>query len=169
MKRWVGTKRNFSGHAFNTKVAERLRDLGWNAEHDLELPGILNIKLDKAYGDVDVFAWHKTSNRVLAIECKDLQFAKTEGEIAKQLYEFRGKDNHKRKPDRLKKHLQRISVLDEHAERVGKFTDMEQAPSIEIVLVFSSVVPMAFSEDEIFSNITVCDFDSLECSIVNNA
>ena len=65
--------------------------MGWSAEPDVMVSHILKREGLKGFGDVDVLAWSRERGRVLvSIECKDLHYRKTEGEIAEQLADFRG-------------------------------------------------------------------------------
>ncbi len=162
MQKWIGRKRNAVGHDFNNNVATKLRELGWETKSNIKLTEALNKKLDKNYGDIDVLAWDKDSGRTLIIECKDLMLAKTHGEIARQLQEFRGRDNEKRQPDRLKKHLNRIEVLQSNIDVFAKYIGFKKAPQIETHLVFRNLVPIAFSTDDIFNNVKITPYDSLE-------
>src|SRR5205807_8931733 len=73
------------------------------------------------YGDVDVLAGRADTDRVLLIECKDVQHRKNEGEIAEQLSDFRGEVKPDGKPDLLLKHLKRVALIQRSEERrVGK-------------------------------------------------
>lgn len=162
MQKWIGRKRNAAGHDFNNNVATKLSELGWEAKSNIKLTEALNKKLAKNYGDIDVLAWDKDSGRTLIIECKDLTLARTHGEIARQLQEFRGRDNEKRQPDRLKKHLNRIEVLQSNIDVFAKYIGFKKAPQIETHLVFRNLVPIAFSMDDIFNNVQITPYDSLE-------
>lgn len=157
---WIGAAENKRGHEFNKKVAKRFEELGWKARHDIKLTEILNDKLDRNYGDVDVLAWKDT--RVLAIECKDLELAMTNSDVARQLNEFRGEIRPKNlKPDRLKKHLLRMEVLQEHEQGVAKFIKSPHPVSIEAGLVFSRIVPMQFTNIASEQNIVIATIDEL--------
>jgi len=162
MQKWIGCKRNVAGHEFNNKVAEELRELKWEAKSNIKLTEALNKKLDKNYGDIDVLAWNKDSRRTLVIECKDLSLAKTHGEIARQLQEFRGRDNKKGQPDRLKKHLTRIKVLQSNIDAFAKYIGFKKTPNIETHLVFRNLVPIAFSTDDVFNDVQITPYDSLQ-------
>ncbi len=162
MRKWIGTRRNAAGHDFNEKVAERLRTLGWMARSNVKLTEILNTKLDRNYGDVDVLAWNKKLNRVMAIECKDLGSAKTHGEIASQLQQFRGRDTDKGKPDRLKKHLDRLEVLQSKREAVARYVGWGRLLSIEGHLVFENLVPVIFSLDDTLAKVKITEYDFLD-------
>ncbi len=143
MRSWIGTAENKRGHAFNKEVAAHLESLGWNAWSDIKMTRILNAKLDRDYGDVDVLAWK--AGRVVAIECKDLELAVTPTGIARQLYDFRGKSNHYGKPDRLRKHITRLELLNLHKAAVGRFVAGHESRLVEGLIVFSKVVPMHFA------------------------
>ncbi|MCP4176599.1 MAG: hypothetical protein GY756_02435 [bacterium] len=162
MKSWIGTRKDAVGHEFNKKVANRLIELGWKAESDVKLTKILNKKLDKDYGDIDVLAWQNGSGRVLCIECKDLEYAKTPGEVSRQLSEFRGLYDEKGKPDRLRKHLKRMKVLKRNKRIFSEYVKKSEGIKIETHLVFSNIVPMAFSTDEIFRDIKITFFHLLK-------
>lgn len=144
MRSWIGAAENKRGHEFNAKVSDRLRELGWQTKPNIKLTEILNDKLDRNYGDIDVLAWN--GERILVIECKDLELAMTVGDIARQIHEFRGVDGLNGKPDRLKKHLARIAVLRDRMDAVRKYTESVDSGEVESCLVFSEIVPMAFSE-----------------------
>ncbi len=161
MRRYAGYARHRDGMAFNTKVAERLIELGWKTQPELKLTKILRRSLDRDYGDVDVLAWNTEQKRVLIIECKDLQTRKTYGEIAEQLSDFRGEEaNGKR--DLLRKHLDRVGVLREQMALVGKYLELDSDFSIESVVVFSYPVPMQFSTGPIREQADLFTFDTLD-------
>jgi hypothetical protein len=144
MRTWIGAEENRRGHKFNSDVAERLKQLGWEVRVNIRATEILNTKLDRDYGDVDVLAWR--NGRVLAIECKDLELAMTTGEIARQLHDFLGEHGSRGKPDRLKRHLARVELLRHRAKDLGAFVCSTGTPTLEALLVFSGIVPMHFSE-----------------------
>jgi len=104
---------------------------------------ILAEGLDRDYGDVDVLAWDPATRRVLLMECKDLHFHKTSGELAEQLSDFRG-EIRDGKRDLLRKHLDRIDVLRGHAEGLAKYVGVANPCAIEGWVVFRNPVPMLF-------------------------
>ncbi len=161
MRQWIGHKRATVGRAFNKDVAMQLEGLGWSTRSEVKLPELCNTKLDKDDGDIDVLAWNMDSGRLLAIECKNLLMARTHGEIASHLQEFRGRLDDKGRPDRLKRHLNRIEVLKAHMEAVAKYVGFMPAGGIEAHLVFANLVPVAFSTDPIFRTVMITDYDSL--------
>lgn len=145
MKRYAGYARNRDGMQFNREVADRMSKIGWQVQPEVNITKILSKALDRNFGDVDVFAWDANSRRILVIECKDLQFRKTYGEIAEQLGDFRGEvsaDGKRR--DLLRKHLDRVEVLRSHAPEVMRYLDLNEDCSIESLIVFKHPVPMQF-------------------------
>ena len=59
MKKWIGDRRNQLGKEFNSTVAQKLIDLGWESESDVLVTKLLNCKTELDYGDIDVLAWSK--------------------------------------------------------------------------------------------------------------
>lgn len=164
MLRWNGSMKDKS--SFNNQVAGRLRELGWTAKSDVGLTQILGRSEDeklgniKRLGDVDVLAWDKQSRRVIAIECKDLMYRKTPGEIAEQLSSFRGELDAKGKPDLLLKHLNRASALRANLDGLRKFTGISD-PILEDCLVFSGQVPMGYAKEGISSKANMLLFNKM--------
>ncbi|WP_154715117.1 hypothetical protein [Neptuniibacter caesariensis] len=163
MRKWIGAKRKQAGLTFNSEVNIKLQELGWSTLEEKGLPELLQLKIEQDLGDVDVLAWSTRLRKVLAIECKDLQLAKTQGEIAGQIQDFRGvstNKNGKQKNDRLLKHVLRVQKLNEHKDRLGKKLGMNETYSLEAYVVFSNTVPMTFSSSRKF--IEEVDFISYE-------
>lgn len=145
MRSWIGRAKDRAGHAFNEEVAGRMRELGWETRTEVKLTEILGRALDKDYGDVDVLAWRASDGRVLVLECKDVQFRKTPGEVAEQLADFRGELDHRGRPDLLRKHLDRFALLLSHLPSVQRYVRAPGAISLEAHLVFRNPVPMSFA------------------------
>jgi hypothetical protein len=162
MRSWLGKANNVQRSRFNHTVADRMKELGWQAEAEVTITKILGRPLDRNYGDVDVLAWSTTSGRVLAIECKDLHFLKTIGEVAEQISDFRGVVRSDGRPDHLRKHLNRIDVLQAHREIVAKALKLKQSPQIEGHLVFKNPVPMKFMWREWKDKVKLSFFSELE-------
>ena len=57
----------------------------------------------------------------LVMECKDLQFRKTYGEIAEQVMDFADELNDVGKPDLLRKHLDRVDLLESRCSAVSRY------------------------------------------------
>jgi hypothetical protein len=134
MYKYVGTKNGKDGEAFNVLVAERVRELGWQAEPNCSDGKILGTAKRPQFGDVDVLAWSVPLGRVVALECKDLGFDKTLGEIARRLAKFRGEVKSDRRRDDLRKHLDRIEILNSHLTQLGEFVGFEPTVVESVVL-----------------------------------
>lgn len=161
MKRWAGASRDRQGSAFASEVAERLKECGWETETEVAITKLLGKGFDRDYGDVDVLAWRPRDARVLLIECKDVQFRKTEGEIAEQLSDFRGLVRPDGKPDLLLKHLNRIDVITKESRALARYLRADGAPVIEGHLVFRNIVPMRYAWDHMKERIALHVFDDL--------
>lgn len=160
MQRWIGATIDKLGHDFNTKVAARLLELGLDAEAEVLMTQFGGKAAD---GDVDVVAWNDSAGHVYAIECKRLLPDKTVGEIAERLIEF-GPDYHepdgRRGPTR--RHLDRLVILRNNADRIAKITGIEPARQQLIsCLVTSALVPMQFQKNLTSSFEVIADFDQL--------
>ena len=145
---WRGKVRE--GHSFTSTVAKELSDTGWETRVNVELPEILNRSLARNFGDIDVLAWKKNRNEVLVIECKDLSLARNYTEIATLLSDYQGTEVGG-KPDKLKRHLNRVSLLQENLEQLQNYTDLEE-PVIVSCLVCSCTVPMQYSKVDALVN-----------------
>lgn len=164
MKTYAGSVRNKTGNEFNLLVKDKLIELGWQAHHEIKLTKVLKKSLDRDYGDIDVLAWDIVSKRVLIIECKDLQFRKTYGEIAEQLADFRGEINERGKNDLLKKHLDRVDQLQKHVSELAEFLNLSEGILVESHIVFKNPVPMQFANGPIkdFARCSIfCNLDSI--------
>ena len=131
------------GHTFNLEVVRLLEEARWCVRANIGLPEICNRKFDRDFGDVDVLAWKKNERQLLVIECKDLFPTLNYSEIAAQLSEYQGVDVEGR-PDKLKRHLIRVGMMEEGVSEVRKFTGQNE---IEIVswMVFSRKTPMHYA------------------------
>lgn len=162
MKSWTGRSRDRMGSVFARKVAERLTELGWETVVERKVTEILRAGFDRDYGDVDVLAWNAQSCRVLVCECKDLQYRKTEGEIAEQLMDYRGEINERGKRDDLRKHLDRLELLSRNLEQLRSFVGILGVPIVEGHLVFSNPVPMQFAWEQMRARTGLCIFADLD-------
>ena len=148
---WLG--KAHEGHSFNAEVAEAISDAGWKVRENIGLPEIFNCKLEKDYGDVDVLAWRLDRSEVLIIECKNLSLARNYSEIAALLSEYQGLES-KGKPDKLKRHLNRVEFIKDNHSLLQRFTGVEGALPISC-LICSGVVPMKYANIEALKNTVV--------------
>lgn len=154
---WWGKARE--GYTFNAEVAKALLDTGWQVLENIGLPEILNRRIEQDCGDVDVLAWRTDRKEVLVIECKDLSLARNYSEIAALLSDYQGSDS-EGKPDKLRRHLNRISLLQENRVLLQRFIGIQE-PRIVSCLVCSGVVPMQYAKIEALENTYVGDISDI--------
>ena len=161
MRKWVGSTNNKRGHSFNNAVAKRLTDLGWKTRENVKVGTITGQAYEIDLGDIDVFAWHPTDDRVLVAECKDLFMDKTFGEIARRLDKYRGGLDNKGRPDNLEKHKRRVAALRSASQAVSKFTG-KAVFTLQPMLIFSQPTPIQFHENQEMEGYLVVTKDDLE-------
>ena len=161
MRAWAAREGGARGTAFAEEVAAALGKAGWRTEIEVKITKLLSRGFDKDHGDVDVLAWRESDDRVLIIECKDVQFRKSFGEIAEQLADFRGELRSNGKPDYLLKHLNRMAVICTHLDAVARFTGIEPLSDVESHLMFRHPVPMEFALERLAEKVTVSRFDRI--------
>ena len=98
--------------------------------------------------------------RVLVIECKDVLFSKTYGEIAEQLADFRGEVGANGR-DELRKHLDRIEIIRAHLQAVSRFTGVTPLEDVESHLIFRHPVPMQFALEQMAQKVKVSHFEQV--------
>ncbi|WP_051390896.1 hypothetical protein [Paraburkholderia mimosarum] len=163
MRKYAGDARRRDGNAFNNQVAEKMKTLGWTVLPEMNVKKILTMGFERDFGDVDVLAYKPEVNRCLIIECKDLQFKKTYGEIAEQLSDYKGTTSSDgKKRDSLRKHLDRVELLRTHSDRLARFLGTNTIPVIESHLMFSHPVPMMFASHLAGDLAIVHAFDDIE-------
>ena len=155
MLAWRSRVTGARGTAFAKEVAATLASDGWETRVELNVTELLRRGFDRDYGDVDVLAWRRDSKRVLIIECKDLQFSKTHGEIAEQLADFRGEVRPNGRRDELRKHLDRMEIIRLHLRKLSSFVGIDDLPDLESHLVFRHPVPMEFALRKMSEQVTV--------------
>ena len=165
MRSWVGGAIDRLGHAFNHKVADKLKELGLQAEAEFLMTRLGGVAKD---GDVDTLAWNSTTGDVFIIECKRLLADKTVGEIAERLVEFGPNHierNGKRGPTR--RHLDRVKILRGKLPQLATATGISQgAMKLRSCLVTSMLVPMQFQREAAAYFDVVSDFDALQDNFV---
>ena len=141
MRAWIGAINNKRGHEFNERVAEEFRKLNFQARASVQMTEF-NVPSDRGdLGDIDVLAWD-ASGRVFLVECKNLRFAMTVGEIVDQLNRFRGEAT-----DELGKHLNRCQWLVQNPGRLEKVIGWHESLDLKPLMVSNTIVPMQFVRD----------------------
>lgn len=160
MAAWRAIANGRRGTLFAKEVAEAMRANGWHTEIEVKVTKLLGRGFEKDHGDVDVLAW-RDDGRILAIECKDVQFRKTLGEIAEQLSDFRGEIRPNGKRDELRKHLDRMAIIRQCLLQVARYVGLPSAEAIESHLLFRNPVPMEFALSRMSGQVRVSNFDSI--------
>jgi hypothetical protein len=168
MKNWIGNESRKRGTEFNNIVANVLNSIGYKAIPEVNMSAIVSSEiLDKDYGDIDVLAWKDGDQSIYIIECKYLYFAKTTKEIAEQILEFKGEIRNG-KPDRLKKHLDRIDILNKNIKNVQSYCGIENNDITLIpYIVFSNPVPMMY-DDSTLQKINTISINEIKEKGLNN-
>lgn len=147
MKMWVGGTVADLGEKFNRQVYEKVVELRLQARQcvlmsELGAPSTL---AEMRQSDVDVLSWSVKSRTIFIIECKRLKFAKTIGEIADQLNDFREAKDPTGK-NSLAKHAERVAWLDANRAELERITSIPVATMrIRPLIVTSRTVPMQFA------------------------
>lgn len=162
MKKWIGNRRNLLGNQFNDAVKDKMIEQGWDAESNILVTQLLNRKTDRDYGDIDVLAWSKKNKLLIAIECKDLYFAKTHKEIGRQLNDFKGVVNKKGKRDRLLKHFDRLNLISSYLSKIEKYTGISDLSHIFGLVVFSKKNVIEYAPHIPNNKIMFCALDSIK-------
>ena len=159
MRRWWDLVQDRDAKEFEGKVCDELQRMGWSTASRKTFAEVLGRKLAEDPGDIDVLAW-RSDGRVVIIECKNLRFARTPSEAAKQLSKYQGIADEKGRPDMLAKHLRRVTLARDHILAFRKYTGVPNV-SIEGAMIFPSVVPMMFAEQRMKDNERHLTFDQL--------
>ncbi len=136
-----------AGSAFEADVADPMRACGlkvWTSVWMSEL-GVPKAARSLRQSDVDVLAWHRPSGRVFVAECKRVRPARTVGEIAAQLSEYRGVASDDAGKDKLCRHMERYGWLRDNPTALARVIGMEASRiNLAPLLVTSAVMPMQF-------------------------
>jgi hypothetical protein len=146
MRAWIGMRTHERGERFNDLVLERVKKVGLSARARILMSelGVPEGAGDFRQSDIDVLAWSNTSGIVLLIECKRLIFAKTIGEIADQLNDFRMRKGPRGK-NSLERHIERFNWLDANRTGLERITGIPaSAMKLRPLIVTSRTVPMQF-------------------------
>lgn len=148
------------GHTHAKEVADRLKGSGWEVRLEINVPHVLNKKLDSDVGDIDVLAWKNDSEDVWVIEAKDLSRARNHSEMAHMLSDYQGKAKPNGEPDKLLKHLRRVEYLRDDPSSVARFCKIDN-PTVKSALICSGVVPMQYAKIDALSDTFVGDIEEL--------
>jgi hypothetical protein len=161
MKQWQAKVTGERGTKFANEVAAALENRGWETKVEIKMTELFRRNLGRDYGDIDVLAWNSQLRRVAVIECKDLQYKKTVGELAEQLSDYRGEVRSNGRRDSLRKHLDRMEMIEGAPEVIEAFTGISPSAP-ESVLMFSNPVPMEYALSERETKVRVTNIRKVE-------
>lgn len=140
MRQYWGEVVRARGHGFTLEVASAFASLGWSCRTEVEAA---TVGAPKSLGDFDLVGWREGDDRIIVVECKSLQPARTTGEIVELLNQFKGEAG-----DRLHKHLRRVEWLTSNIPRIQREMQIPAKSVVPIgVLVTNAEVPMQFKRD----------------------
>jgi len=169
MRKWKALVDGRAGDELENDVLQKVTGLGWKALKGIKLTEIFGKKLERDFGEIDVLAWSEEHGQVIIIECKDVKYKKTPGEIAEQLSDFLGVEDDKGKPDLLLKHLRRVQKLRDHSNQLANFLKLPGAPKIEALLLFRNPVPMMFAWENVTSESAISTLANFESFLINGS
>lgn len=136
MRSFIGRTNNERGHEFAQSVSKQLRKMKWKTRLEVNMT---ELGAAKELGDIDVLAWDSTG-KILIIECKRLQLARTIGEIADVCRRFRGEAK-----DELAKHVRRVDWIKGNYSGLKAIVGINpRVENIDDRLVTNIQVPMTF-------------------------
>ncbi len=157
MKSFAGSIAEKAGKRFESKVAQAIRDQGWNVLEGIKMEGLGAIDPLRGYGDIDVLAWKPDCSDVYVIECKNFMFAATIGEVVDEISSFKGEEG-----DYLWKHFRRIKWLADHPEVVQRITDITSDLLVLLpTLVTSQPSPLEHHTPTLCPTLRACSIKSL--------
>ena len=136
MRSFIGRTNDERGHQFAHSISDELRRKEWKTRLEVNMA---ELGASKELGDIDVLAWD-CRGKILVVECKRLQLARTIGEIADVCKRFRGEAK-----DELAKHVRRVGWI--KANSANLKTIVGFSPTVENIddrLVTNIQVPMTF-------------------------
>ena len=143
MRSWIGATNAQLGHAFNERVAAKLRSLGWCARAEVEMTELGG---DAELGDVDVLAWRTGAGPVYVIECKRLMHDRSLGEIGRRLRDYTDASRGGRRTP-IQKTLDRVIWLKANTGGLERVTGLAVTKeTVRSALVTDDITPMQFSQ-----------------------
>ncbi|WNK19066.1 hypothetical protein P1P91_09250 [Halomonas piscis] len=161
MRSYVGSMVELRGREFTNAVKTKLEEIGWIVKSEVLMSTLGAPDSLGDLGDVDVLAL-SDEGKLLAIECKRLQMAKTISEIADVCNRFRGEEK-----DELSKHLTRVGWITENLQKVQVFLGGSVfIKDFDHALVTSTSVPMKYVEDLPIDNDRIVSYREIEQSFL---
>jgi hypothetical protein len=161
MRTYRGVVAHRKGLEFGEDVSQELKKLNWRTRTQLTMTTLGG---SQELGDIDVLAWSANEPRVLLVECKRLQPARTIGEIVDVLREFQGNAG-----DSLDRHLRRTKWLHDNPRGLFEIIGREVTSSALVpVLVTNRFVPMRYRDDLPLPPNQIVPFDLLATFVTSD-
>ncbi|WP_417481366.1 hypothetical protein [Maricaulis sp.] len=145
MRQYASTAGRLAGNRFNDTVTETIQSYGFEAQAGVSPSGCLNIKATdevKRLGDVDSLALDRATNTVWVIEAKDLRLCRTLGEAARRLSAYQGKYDERGRPDKLRRHLDRVEFIRARAAMLCPRLGLGAPPIVRGLVVIRAPQPL---------------------------
>jgi hypothetical protein len=152
------------GLEFNQRLAEAVATFGPKTWPSAKPAWCLNCKATpavEALGDIDVLGVSSDGLKVWVVEAKDLKLCRTLGESARRLADYRGGLSESGKPDRLLRHLRRVSFIRSHASELVGRLKLPGVPEVHGVVVVRAPQPMENKPANLSADARVVMFDDL--------
>jgi len=161
MRSYVGKMIDKRGADYTNTIKNYFLNNGWLAISEVLMP---TLGAPQELGDVDVLVL-SNDGRLIAIECKNLQMAKTISEVADVLNRFKGHGEN----DELLKHIKRVKWITENFDLVKERISFKgEITSFEHYLITNTEMPMKYASGLPINSQLIKSFKSLE-EIVNNS
>jgi hypothetical protein len=160
MRSWFGTVATERGNAFTKTVADKARRPGWESQPEVPVRRILAGRGNDRFGDIDVLCWNAMRRRALLLECKDLHFHKSLGEMAEQIQDFRGRVTGTKR-DQMRKHIDRTEAIRGNLRALQNYLGCQDELEVESWVVFRHPVPVLLSWIQGDLGVRVTTFDRL--------
>ena len=176
MKRYTSRASDEKGKEFNSEVAKIVEQVGFEVDCEVKMTKALRLKSSdeiRRLGSVDILAIDRENSKVWVLEAKNLKFCHTTGEVASLLSDYSGgtipTSKNKLKPDRLKRHLDRVEFLQRHRERLAETYSLDSDFEIEGRLVISLPQVLGNREWEIGTDQESVTIDKLQDYLKNRS
>lgn len=159
MKSYVGDRLRIKGADFTQCVYEHFASSGWTVRKEVEMS---SLGAPSEFGDIDVLLV-SSERKVIVLECKNLQMAKTISEIADICNRFKGEEK-----DEMSKHLRRVEWVERNLIAVSKALNSEELRGVDHALVTSTEMPIKYQRTLPIRPSKIVSFKNIE-SIFTNA
>ena len=138
--------------------------LNLEAQAEVKPSACLNIKATpevEKLGDIDSLALDRVANTVWIVEAKDLQVCRSLGGTARRLSDYQGLTDDRDRPDKLRRHLNRVSFIRENAHLLCKRLGLSSTPTVKGLVVVRAPQPFSDMAVKVGEDAQAAMFDEL--------